>query len=77
MINTTELMSQMYDYISKHEDERLDSVDITSAFGKHGIARALDALSRLQQTGQVKRVHDLGVNYKYITNKKSQLDLNI
>jgi predicted transcriptional regulator len=60
------LENALYEYIKKHEQENIDSVDIVTYF-KLRCDITLEALSNLEKKNKVKRELVFGFQYRYIT----------
>ena len=63
MENENYLEEIIYEYIKKHQDRNMDSLDILSYFK---IRDTLIALSSLEVKNKIKREYVYGVNYRYV-----------
>jgi len=61
--NENYLEEIIYEYIKKHQDRNMDSLDILSYFK---IRDTLIALSSLEVKNKIKREYVYGVNYRYV-----------
>jgi len=63
MENKNYLEEIIYEYIKKHQDHNLDSLDIISHFM---LRDTLITLSSLEEKNRIKREYVYGVNYRYV-----------
>jgi len=62
-MNNNYLEEIIYEYIKKHQDRNIDSLDIISHFKLRDI---LIILSNLEEKNRIKREYVCGVNYRYV-----------
>ena len=62
-MNNNYLEEIIYEYIKKHQDRNIDSLDIISHFK---LRDTLITLSSLEEKNRIKREYVYGVNYRYV-----------
>jgi len=62
-MNNNYLEEIIYEYIKKHQDRNIDSLDIISHFK---LRDTLIILNSLEEKNKIKREYVYGVNYRYV-----------